>query len=260
MATPKILTLDIETTPLRSYHWGLFDQNIGLDMIETEWSILSFAAKWLGKREVIYADTSGRGVKNVRNDKKVAGQLWKLLDKADIIVAQNGVSFDIKKINARLIMLGYGPYSPVRVIDTLRAARANFKFTSNKLEWQSRYLTNAPKSKHKKFPGIELWLECMKDNAAAWAELKRYNIQDVRATEKLYLRQRPWITNHPNMSTYDLTGNVTCPKCDGARLQMQGIRVLQAGVYQRFQCQDCGGWARGKILMNSKDVRKVKLS
>jgi DNA polymerase elongation subunit (family B) len=257
---PKILTLDIETTPLRSYHWGLFDQNISLDMIETEWSILSFAAKWLGKREVFYEDTSGRGIDKVRDDKKLLGTLWNLLDEADIIVAQNGNSFDIKKINARLIEQGFGPYAPVRTIDTLRAARAHFKFTSNKLEWQGKHLTDAPKSKHKKFPGIELWLECMKDNPLAWKELKKYNIQDVRTTEKLYLKQRPWIASHPNVSTYNLRGDVQCPKCGGHNLQSRGVQVLQAGVYQRFSCQDCGGWARAKQMMNDKDVRKVKLA
>jgi hypothetical protein len=100
----------------------------------------------------------------------------------------------------------------------------------------------------------------MKDNPAAWAELKKYNIQDVRATEKLYLKQRPWIESHPNMGTYNLRGDVQCPKCGGFKVTAQGIRVLQAGVYQRYQCQGCGGWSRGKILMNDKAVRKVKLA
>jgi hypothetical protein len=260
LGKPKFLTLDIETTPLRSYHWGLFDQNIGLDMIETEWSILSFAAKWLGKREVIYADTSGRGKDKVRDDKKLCRQLWHLLNEADIIIAQNGVSFDVKKINARLLEQGFGPYAPIRVIDTLRAARAHFKFTSNKLEWQSKHLTDSPKSKHKRFPGIELWLECMADNPLAWRELKQYNIQDVRATEKLYIKQRPWISSHPNVGTYNLRGDVQCPKCGSSNLQARGKQVLQAGVYQRFACQECGGWARAKMMMNTRDVRKVKLA
>lgn len=259
MSAPRIITLDIETVPLESYTWGIWEQNVGLEMIKTEWSILSFAAKWLDKKTVIYSDTMGRGAKKVRDDKKLVGEIWKLLDSADIVVAQNGQRFDLKKINARLIQHGYGPYSPVKVVDTLLVAKRHFAFTSNKLEWQSKYLTDSPKSKHKEFPGFELWAECMKDNPKARAELCHYNKQDVIATEKLYLRQRPWIENHPNLGTYSLRGDVTCPKCDSPDVQMAGTRVLSAGVYQRYHCRACGGWSRGKSLMNDKEVRKVKL-
>lgn len=259
MSKPRIVTLDIETVPLESYTWGIWEQNVGLDMIKTEWSILSFAAKWLDKKTVMYSDTMGRGAKKVRDDKKLVGEIWKLLDTADIVVAQNGQRFDLKKINARLIQHGFGPYSPVKVVDTLLVAKRHFAFTSNKLEWQSKYLTDSPKSKHKDYPGFELWAECLKDNQKARAELKKYNKQDVISTEKLYLKQRPWITNHPNMGTYSLRADVTCPNCDSPHVTAQGTRVLQAGVYQRYQCQDCGAWSRSKKLMNDLEVRKVKL-
>ena len=39
--------------------------------------------------------------------------------------------------------------------------------------------------------GHELWLKCMAGNANAWKVMKRYNIQDVRVTEKLYDKLRP---------------------------------------------------------------------
>jgi hypothetical protein len=66
---PKILTIDIETAPLEAWAWGLFDQNIALNQIKTEWSVLAYAAKWLDKKAVIYADTGGRGPRKVRDDK-----------------------------------------------------------------------------------------------------------------------------------------------------------------------------------------------
>src|ERR1700761_5055614 len=179
---PRILVLDIETSPLESYTWGLFDQNVSLDQIKTEWSILSYAAKWVGKKEVFFNHTGGRGVAKVRDDRLLMGELWNILDAAEIVVVQNGVSFDLKKINARLSIHGYGPYSPVRTVDTLRVARKHFGYTSNKLAWLSKYLTPTKKSEHKKFPGMELWLECLKDNPKAWQEMRKYNIQDIVAT------------------------------------------------------------------------------
>ena len=129
--SPKILLADIETSPLESYTWGLWDQNVGLEQIKTEWTILSYAAKWMHQSRVMYRDTGGRGKHKVRDDKPLMGDLWSLLDEADIVVAQNGKRFDCKKINARLIMHGYGPPSPYRVVDTLLVSKKYFAFTSN---------------------------------------------------------------------------------------------------------------------------------
>jgi hypothetical protein len=119
---PRIVTLDIETAPLESAHWGLWDQNIGLEQINVEWSILSFSAKWLDESKIIYMDTGGRGRNKVRDDSALLQTLWEILDEADIVVTQHGKSFDIKKINARFVMAGYKPYSPIKVIDTREAS------------------------------------------------------------------------------------------------------------------------------------------
>jgi hypothetical protein len=241
---PRILLIDIETAPLESYTWGTFDQTVGVDQIKTEWSILAFCAKWLGKSKLIYADTGGRGKSKVRDDKPLLRKIHKLLDEADIVVFQNGVKFDIKKINARLIMSGFKPYSPVRCVDTYLVARRHFGFTSNRLAWQAKHLTTRQKSIHKEFPGFELWLQCLADNRLAWKEMKHYNCDDVLATEEVYLKQLPWITSHPNIGTY--TNKPHCPKCGSHELQARGFQVTQAGRYQRFQCTGCGGWSRSK--------------
>ncbi len=269
MPSPKILVCDIETAPLQVLTWGIFDQQIGLNQIQEDWSILAFCAKWLEEDKLIYMDTGGRGPKKVRDDSKLLSVLWHLLDKADIVVTQNGMSFDIKKINARLLMEKYEPYSPIRVVDTLRVSRRHFGMTSNKLAWLSAHITDTPKSEHKKFPGFELWIECLKDNPAAWAEMKKYNEIDVLATEKLYLAQRPWISNHPNVRAYfggedskDGAGGdgPGCPKCGSSKLHSRGTATSQQGVYTRYQCQGCGGWSRGKTQVTSLEQRKQLLS
>ena len=259
MTKPNVLVFDLETAPLESYHWALWDQNISLDQIKVDWSILAYAAKWVGSKEVLYRDTGGRGIKKVRNDKPLVADLWKLLDEADIVVAQNGVRFDVKKLNARLIIHGFKPYSPIRVVDTLAVAKKHFGFTSNRLAYMSEQLTDSPKDEHKKFPGFELWAECLKDNPEAWKEMKKYNIRDVIATEKLYLKQLPWIDQHPNVGTYSTDGTQVCPKCGSGNVQKRGTSVLQLGSYQRFHCQDCGGWSRGKQLLTALKDRKAKL-
>lgn len=257
---PKILTVDIETAPIEAYTWGIWDVNVGLEQIKTEWSILSYAAKWLGKKSIIYADTGGRGKNKVRDDKPLLKGIWSLLDEADIVVAQNGQRFDVKKINARLIMSGFGPYSPIRVVDTLLVAKKHFGFTSNKLAWMSKYLTEAKKSEHKKFPGFELWTECLADNPKAWAEMAKYNKLDVIATEQLYLKQRPWITGHPNLASYSPSFEHVCPNCGSKNVTKNGFRTMQQGRYQRFFCHDCGAWSRGKQNLINQTNRKASLA
>jgi DNA-directed RNA polymerase subunit RPC12/RpoP len=123
----------------------------------------------------------------------------------------------------------------------------------------SKHLTDAKKSEHKKYPGFDLWKECLDDNPAAWREMKKYNVLDVIATEQLYLKQLPWISNHPNVNAYSMREDITCPKCGSPKLQARGFAVTQVGKYQRLQCQACGGWSKCKVNLLSTDKRKSLL-
>ena len=238
---PRILTLDIETAPLKVYNWSLWQDSTSVNMIDTEWQILAVCAKWLGGKPS-YMD-----IRFAHTDRDLLQWVWGLLNTADIVITQNGKSFDIKKINARLIAEGFPPYSPIRQIDTKEVAHKHFGFTSNKLEWMGKNIAKVAKSQHKKFPGFELWAECLKGNVAAWNEMQKYNIQDVVATEKLYLKMRPWVEGHPNLGTYDTaSGLIPCPKCGSSDVQRRGTSVTQTGRYPRFCCMSCGGWARGR--------------
>ncbi len=260
---PRILVIDIETSPLELYGWKLFDENFSLEQIKTDWTILSFAAMWADQPDkVIYRHTGGRGVKKVRDDKPLMKPLWKLLDQADIVVAQNGKKFDVRKIRARLIAHGFGPPSPFRVVDTMEVAKRYFAFTSQKLKYTSTVLaSHAAKDEHKKFPGFELWAECLKDNPEAWAEMEKYNKQDIRATLEIYLRMRAWDQSHPNVGTFSVIEQHTCPVCGSANvIGRNGWReVKQVGVYKRYWCKDCGHWSRGATMTNKLPKRKSLL-
>jgi len=243
---PKVVAIDIETAPLEAYTWGIWEQNVALDQIKTDWSILSFSAKWLHERKIIYADTGGRGPDKVRDDSELLKQLWDVLDAADIVVAQNGKAFDIKKINARLIRAGFPPYSPIRIVDTMLVAKKAFAFTSTKLAFLSANLTKTKKLTHKKFPGFSLWLACLDDNPAAWREMRRYNEADTRATEELYLKLRPWIDGHPNVGVYVDSTAKRCPKCGSTKLLSRGRVYSATASYVKYRCSKCGGFSRGR--------------
>lgn len=258
MTRPVIITLDIETAPLEVYSWGLWKIDVGLNQIITEWSILAFAVKELGSGEIIYRDN--RNEEDPRDDYQLLSDLWAVLDRADIVIAQNGRKFDMKKINARFAMTGFPPPSPIRLIDTVVEARRKFGFTSNKLEWLSKHLTTTKKSAHKKFPGFELWTECLAGNKSAWNEMQRYNIADVEATEELYLKLRPWIDRHPNVAVYESSEDERCPKCGSSDVQHRGSVHTNAGLYRRLRCNECEGWSRSRQNCLPKEERKTLLT
>lgn len=257
MSNPKILVLDIETSPIMGYVWSLWQQNLSLGQVTKEWCILSFCAKWLGDPKIIYEDNSRQ--RNKEDDNRIVRKLWKLLDKADIVVAHNGKKFDIRKIQARFLLLGLPPTSPFKVVDTLLEARKHFAMTSAKLEFLTDKLcTKHKKLKHGKYPGFALWVECLKGNQEAWAEMKEYNIEDVLSLEELYLILRPWMQGHPNVANYDEDDTEDahkCPACGSSDVIRKGTRSTQVGKYTRYHCK-CGHWSRGRVMTSSKQHRK----
>lgn len=252
---PKILVLDIETAPLVSYSWGIWDQNIALNQIKEDWSVLSWAAKWIGNSpsRVMYQDQ--RNSKDVRDDKKLLEGIWKLLDEADIILTQNGKAFDIKKLNARFIQHGFKPYSSVKHIDTKQIASHKFGFTSNKLEYLTDKLcVKYKKLKHNRFSGFELWKECLNGNKKAWDEMKKYNIYDILSLEELYMKLRPWDNSlNPNLYT---DNNETICSCGSNNFKKNGYAYTSMGKFQRFACSDCGAEIRSRDNLFSKEKRK----
>lgn len=254
---PRILFLDIETAPLELEGWGLFDQNFGLEQIRSEWSIISFAAQWLDESKVHQFDV--RGQRDLRDDRRLLGELWRYLDEADIVVAQNGKRFDVPKINARLLLAGFKPYSPIKVVDTLLAAKRHFAFTSNKLAWLSAHLAKKKKLEHRAYPGHLLWKACLAGDPKAWRVMASYNRRDIVSLREVYLALRPWIEGHPNVAAYTDGTKPACPKCGSFELARAGHAFTQTGKYQRYRCA-CGGFARDRYTSNSIATRRALLS
>lgn len=257
--TPKTLILDIETAPILGNVWSLWKQNVGINMIEKDWYMLSFSAKWLGERQVFYFDQEH--AEDIEDDKLLLEAIWVLLDEADVVVAHNGRKFDIPKINTRFLMHGMDVPSPYKVVDTLDIVKRNFNFTSNKLEFLTEKLCRIKKLKHQSFPGFELWKQCLLRNPKAWAEMKRYNKRDVTSLEELYLYLRPWNKTQPNAGVYsNEPGGMVCAKCGGHDLSPRGFCYTQVGKYQRYRCNGCGGWSRDRKSHKTKDQRELMLT
>jgi hypothetical protein len=255
--TPKILLLDLETAPILGYVWQLFDQNVALNQIHSDWYILSWSAKWLGssESEVMYADQ--RNAKNIEDDSVILRDLWKLVDEASIIITQNGKKFDEKKMNARFILNGFKPTSSFRHVDTLQLAKARFGFTSNKLEYMTGKLcTKYKKLDHDDFSGFKLWSECLKGNIKAFDSMKKYNMYDVLSLEELYLKLRPWDKKSPNLNVYNEYSEENFCDCGSVEFKKNGFIYSNTGKFQRYTCLKCGAETRSKTNLLSKEKRK----
>lgn len=182
---PKVLIIDIETRSLTVKTFGLKDQNIGLEQVVDDGGILCWSAKWLGSDKVFFEETQG----NKSKEKVILKKLKKLMDEADIILGQNSQAFDVPIING--LLLYYDLIDDVKEykqIDTLRMSRSKYKFLSHKLQYMSGKLCEIKKQTHAKFPGMSLWMEYEAKNPLAFAEMKKYNMADVEATEELFLK------------------------------------------------------------------------
>lgn len=256
--SPRILVYDIETSPIESYTWGLFNQNVSLGQIKKDWNILAWAAKWYGDPEnkVMYMDN--RGKKNIHDDKALVRGIATLLNKADICITQNGERFDRKKINARAIINGLSPIKPCMSTDILKEGRKVFGFTSHKLEYVSHNINDKYKKlSHGKYPGFSLWSAILAGDKSAWKEMETYTKHDVLATEEAYSKMAPWIKTHA-MSVASDDSVVRC-KCGSGNLMKKGYAWSEAGKYQIYMCKDCGKWPRSGINLLTANKRAAML-
>lgn len=247
---PVIRTMDIETAPNLAHVWNFFNTNVGLNQVMEDGEIMSFAYKDMGGDWIYYEDLRDN------TPKQLIKRLCKSVDEADIIIGHNFRNFDMKWIRGAAAKLRLRPPSEPIIIDTLKAAREAFYLPSYRLEYMSRVFGCAPKSKHKKFPGHDLWVECLKGNEEAWDEMEEYNCQDVETNEELYTIIRPWIKAHPNMGLFLEDEEPHCPKCGSTHLNYRGYYYTAVSRFRKFQCQECGGWGRERTNDLPKSVRK----
>lgn len=251
---PKILFLDIETAPSSGFYFGnRYEINISQEQVISESFILTYSAKYLGNENVIFGYLEYDDVKE-ENDFSLVEELYDLLNAADIVVAHNGKSFDMKVINTRLIYHGFPPPTPYKVIDTYLIAKRVFKFPSNKLDSLCQYMNLPTKISH---DGFKMWKGYMHGETEAIAKMIEYNINDSIILEQLYLKLRAWDTQHPNLNVY-VENVCVCPCCGSDKFAItEKNYYTSVAAYETYRCDVCG-----KIFKSRKNIlnHKVKLT
>ena len=134
----------------------------------------------------------------------------------------------------------------------MRVTKSRFKMASNKLDHVSQILGVGKKTPHE---GFQLWLDCMANDEKAWKKMKQYQLQDVNLLIDLYEKLKPWIKNHPNMGI-GVEGAV-CTNCGSENMKRRGYELLNTGKYQKFQCNECHKWMRGKSAVATAEMRAL---
>jgi hypothetical protein len=229
----KVLVLDIEWRPVKAYVWKAWDENIAPDQIEEDGGLLCVGAKWLGNKETyLFSEWEHGHVGMLMN-------IHELLSHADAIVTYNGDKYDLPKLDGEFVRYDISPRPPCTSIDVIKAVK-KFGYFRNSLAFVGPFLGLGSKLEHE---GFMLWKKVMAGDENARKRMAKYCVQDVKLLEKLYIKVRSHIRNHPHLGR---TGHSECPYCGGKHSHSRGTVRTRCFKTQRLHCQDCGGWFKGK--------------
>ena len=237
----KIAFYDIETRPMQSYHWGIWQQNIGINQIIDHGGLLSFAYKVLGEDEPVFVSEWTHGYDNM------VREAHRFLNSVDVVIGYNSDRFDAKRLNSYFIEAGLEKPKPYKSIDLYKENKRHFAFPSGKLDYLAQRTVNDKKVPHQ---GFQLWIDVMNGDKEAQKLFQEYNIQDVLLLEHLYLSHLSWWSNVPNMSML-LEMEGACPKCGSSDMkELVGSKVYTAQQsYTLFQCGECKSYSRNTVRL-----------
>lgn len=238
----RILLLDIETSLMKFYGFSPKVEYIPHELMIQDWSVLCWGAKWLFDTEVFGEVVTPQESMN-REDGRILQGMWNLIDAADIVVTQNGIQFDLKKLNSRFLMAGFNPPSSYMNVDTLKVSREEFGWSYNRLDALGRKFGIGQKSDME----IEDWIQCSEGSQQHLTKMFEYCKRDVAPLlEDVYLKMLPWMKHHPNLGLYTDHDADVCPKCESQNLKWGEKYATPQGLWEGFRCQSCGAIGRGK--------------
>jgi hypothetical protein len=245
MSGPKILTLDIETSPNLSWHFDTWHVDIAPIQIVEPSRMLCFAAKWEENKRIIFHHER----ETTHSD--MVEHAVRLLDEADVVVTYNGDNFDLPWIEWERKLNGLTKPSPFVSVDLFKVIKREYKKAPARrsLDYITSQLGLTGKLQHKGY--FPLWIDMNSDDEAvrekAHRTFRRYNKRDVLTTEELKFKLEESITNIPNVALYapptdpDPETRPPCPKGHDAAIR-QGYKRTKTRRYRQYQCGVCGVW------------------
>lgn len=224
------LYFDIEVSPNIGFFWQSgYKLNIGYENIIKERAIICICYKWADQDKVYSLQWDEK-----QNDKKMLADFIKVANQADELVAQNGDNFDIKWIRTRCLFHGISMMPRYETIDTLKVARSQFKFNSNRLDYMSKFMGRKGKIQ----TSFDLWKDItLKNCKKSMREMVTYCKQDVLELEYVFQKLNPHIKPKTSIADY----KCDCPECGSSRVGVNAYKISASGTkYVQLQCKDCG--------------------
>ena len=232
----SFLTIDIETAPMLVWNWGLStpSRRLSINNIYQEWFVISWAAKWLDKDEILSGVVTPEEAKN-QDDKRIIEEIWNLLEKPSAVISHNGGRFDLPKLRDRYLLHGLGPNLPFKLIDTYKIAR-RLGSTSHKLDYiAQRHLRNA-----KIETDFQLWKDCVMGDPKALQDMLKYKKHDVVVGEDVYKLLRSWEYGPLNHGLFNRASVPVCRACGGTIEAKNKSKATPMNLYSVYRCIDCG--------------------
>jgi uncharacterized protein YprB with RNaseH-like and TPR domain/predicted RNA-binding Zn-ribbon protein involved in translation (DUF1610 family) len=222
----KILSFDLETA----------------DLSANRGHIICAAAKWVGEKMVYtWRIDEGDGYRDTPqsfyNDKHIVEGLKPLLEEADAVLAYYGSGFDVPYLNTRAIINKVAPPIPYTLIDPWKTARSQLKLARNDMGSVASVFGARPKTH---LPWDD-WQRARYGDSAAISKLLKYNINDIKVLEEIYLEMRPVIQHHPYIgAAVSGTAKLRCPACGSTKSKDHDCRRTKTFEVFRRRCNHCG--------------------
>jgi predicted RNA-binding Zn-ribbon protein involved in translation (DUF1610 family) len=240
----KILCYDLETQPTLGYVWSAWQQNMAPVQVVDHGKVICWAAKWVGEKGVHF------GAEWDSKEGHFIDRLYGMMNEADALLTYNGDGFDQKVLNTELMKRKLPPAAPSKSIDMFKVVKQRFRMFHRRMDTVAAALGLEGKTDT---GGFELWKGVMEGDRRAQKKMEKYNKQDIIVLENIYEALKGWIKNHPT------DGTNVCPNCGGTHFQKRGVHRTKVSVYQRYQCQECGSWHRGREADVKSKPDKVSL-
>lgn len=160
-----------------------------------------------------------------------------LRDRADVIVSWYGKEFDVRFLNARMLLAGLPPLPPFgrNHVDLYFISRQNFCLHSGRLQGFAEAF-GCPIDKTP--VRADIWRLANRGDATALRYVVKHCRRDVDILHWAYGLLRPYVRTHPPVTPHAHA----CPVCGGQDWRSNGWRFRRGGRHQRLQCQACGHW------------------
>lgn len=230
----KRLFFDIETSPNIVASWRVgYNLQIGPENILQERSIICICYKWAHEKKV-HSLKWDKG-----DDKQILIDFMEIMNSADEIIGHNSDKFDVRWVKTRALIHGIDHFPSYQTVDTIKLAKTNYLFNSNKLDYIGQVLGVGKKMD---VGGFGTWKSIFIDHdIKALDKMVKYCKIDVIRLQQIYDKMNPFTKHKTHVGIASDRDSCSCPNCASENTTAQKNRITAKGVRNKqMKCHDCG--------------------